>query len=298
METLQRLQRRTRTAEELLAVVKTMKSLAAASIRDYQRATDSLEQYMRVVELGFRILLRVAPGTLAQERLQQAGPVSLVIVGSDQGMVGRFNQEIAEHVDARLRAEAAGEAGLTIAIGTRLADHLAAEGVRVDATIELPGSAAGIVPRVQEVLLKLEEWLRDRPAPRVLLAHHRPSERGAYEPTLWTLLPLDAAWLEELRADPWPHRGIPKLNLPVPQLARALVRQHLLVSLQRALAASLAAENGKRLAAMQAAEKNVEERIESLRARYRRRRQKVITSELLEVMAGFEVLESERRDSG
>ena len=56
---------------------------------------------------------------------------------------------------------------------------------------------------------------------------------------------------------------------------------------------SLAAENASRLAAMQAAENNIEEKIDELYGRYHRRRQAAITEELLDVISGFEALESE-----
>jgi F-type H+-transporting ATPase subunit gamma len=71
-------------------------------------------------------------------------------------------------------------------------------------------------------------------------------------------------------------------------LLAALVRMHLLASLYRGLAESLAAENASRLASMQAAESNIEDRQARLQEQYQRRRQSKITEELLDVMAGFE----------
>jgi F-type H+-transporting ATPase subunit gamma len=41
---------------------------------------------------------------------------------------------------------------------------------------------------------------------------------------------------------------------------------------------------------MQAAERNLDERLTDLTARYRRARQTIITSELLDVIGGFEAL--------
>jgi F-type H+-transporting ATPase subunit gamma len=72
-----------------------------------------------------------------------------------------------------------------------------------------------------------------------------------------------------------------------------LIRQYLFAVLYRALAESLASENAARLASMQAAEKNIEERSDELTARYHRRRQNAITEELLDVTAGFEVLQDQ-----
>ena len=44
-------------AEELHSVVKTMKGMAAASIRQYERAVESLGEYRRTIELGLQSLL-------------------------------------------------------------------------------------------------------------------------------------------------------------------------------------------------------------------------------------------------
>lgn len=47
------------------------------------------------------------------------------------------------------------------------------------------------------------------------------------------------------------------------------------------------AEHGSRLVAMQAAEKNLDERLEEMTGRYRRERQSLITAELLELVSGY-----------
>jgi F-type H+-transporting ATPase subunit gamma len=70
----------------------------------------------------------------------------------------------------------------------------------------------------------------------------------------------------------------------------ALIRQYLFVQLYRASAESLSSENTSRLFTMQTAEKNIDERISELNNRYNSQRQEAITSELLDVVSGFEVL--------
>ena len=75
-----------------------------------------------------------------------------------------------------------------------------------------------------------------------------------------------------------------------PRLIYALIGQHLFVSLYQALAESLASENAARLGAMQAAENNIEERLQDLHLQYNQLRQSTITEELLDIVAGFEVL--------
>jgi F-type H+-transporting ATPase subunit gamma len=74
------------------------------------------------------------------------------------------------------------------------------------------------------------------------------------------------------------------------RLFSALMRQYLFVSLSRACAESLASENASRLAAMQGAEKNIDERLTELQALFRQQRQMAITAELLDIVAGVEAL--------
>jgi F-type H+-transporting ATPase subunit gamma len=73
-------------------------------------------------------------------------------------------------------------------------------------------------------------------------------------------------------------------------LFSAVVRQHLFVTLHRAVAESLAAENASRLAAMHAAERNIDERLDALRGQFHLQRQTAITTELLDIVSGYEAL--------
>ncbi len=78
------------------------------------------------------------------------------------------------------------------------------------------------------------------------------------------------------------------------KLLSSLIRQQLFIKLFNACAESLAGEHASRLMSMQVAEKNIQERLESLTASYRQQRQGQITEELLDVVSGFEALQDER----
>lgn len=70
----------------------------------------------------------------------------------------------------------------------------------------------------------------------------------------------------------------------------SLVSELLFLSLYQACVESLAAENGARLAAMQRAEKNIEDRIREFRLAFNRGRQASIDEELFDLESGFEAL--------
>jgi F-type H+-transporting ATPase subunit gamma len=76
-------------------------------------------------------------------------------------------------------------------------------------------------------------------------------------------------------------------------LFSALIRQYLFVSLYRAFAESLASENASRLAAMQNAERNIDERLTALQGQFHQQRQSSITEELLDIVSGFEALKED-----
>jgi F-type H+-transporting ATPase subunit gamma len=71
---------------------------------------------------------------------------------------------------------------------------------------------------------------------------------------------------------------------------RALIREYLFISLFRACAESLASENASRLAAMERADKNIDELLETFHGTFHRIRQAAIDEELFDVIAGFEAL--------
>src|SRR3546814_19217719 len=87
-QTLESMRRRIESAEDLYAVVRVMKALAAASIRQCERAVESLAEYNRTIESGLQIVLWNRPEAIAAE--PSPGPRrGIIVFGSDQGKIGR-----------------------------------------------------------------------------------------------------------------------------------------------------------------------------------------------------------------
>ena len=89
---------------------------------------------------------------------------------------------------------------------------------------------------------------------------------------------------------PWPTKNLPEVIGDRERTLQALVREYLFVSLFKACAESLAAENASRLAAMQRAEKNIDDLVGDLNQTFRRLRQTSIDEELFDVISGYESL--------
>jgi len=289
---LEALKRQIATAEDLQNVVKTMKGLAAVSIRQYEKAVEALVDYNRAVELGLHVVLRNRPDMV--EGVWQKSPrckLAAVVFGTDQGMCGQFNEQITGFALRSMDGDGC-PAGrrVVVAVGGRLAGRLTDAGQPVEEAFALPNSLSVVNSLVQELLVRMQAWMADETVHGVQLFYNSHERGSAFHPCLVRLLPLDRAWLGRIRATAWPTKMLPQHGGDGSSLFSALVRQYVYVSVFRATAESLAAENASRLAAMQAAEKNIEERLVELHGGFHRQRQMTITEELLDIVGGFEAM--------
>lgn len=130
---------------------------------------------------------------------------------------------------------------------------------------------------------------------RTKTKHNRPASGAVYAPVHQRLLPLDETWRRKLTEPPWPTKNLPEVMGRGSETLRALIREYLFVSLFRACAESLASENASRLAAMQRADKYIDELLETLHRSFHRLRQSGIDEELFDVITGFEALSGRQR---
>lgn len=290
MESPDQLSRQIESLEDLQSIVKTMKALSAVSIRQYEQAVESLAEYFHTIELGLQVVLR-AGDVGRYERETARGNYGAAVFGSDHGLCGRFNEDVTEYLLEHVTRDAREERHRHfIAVGARVAMQLEASGLTLDETFWVPGSADRITATVQQVLQKIEAWRAEDGVERVYLYYNAPSDRGRYEPTSLQILPLDTHRFRHIEQEPWPSKRLPTYSMDTEALLSALIRQYYFISLFRACAQSQASEHASRLAAMQSAERNLDERLEDETAHYRRVRQNAITSELLDVVAGFEAM--------
>ncbi len=289
-DTLASLRRKINGAGDLKSVVRSMKALAASSVGQYERSVLALADYDRTVELGLAVCLRNRDAAAQRAAKPDAGAtaVTAIVFGSDQGLVGQFNDVLADFV-ARALGPLPGEKKVW-AVGERVRSRLADAGVPPVGLFNVPTSVNAITPLVGRIIVEGESHHGQGEIADFRLFHNRPMPGAAYEPVSQRLLPLDEAWALRLADLPWPTGNLPEVIGGRERTLQALVREYLFVSLFKACAESLAAENASRLAAMQRAEKNIDELVESLNQTFRRLRQTSIDEELFDVISGYESL--------
>jgi F-type H+-transporting ATPase subunit gamma len=285
------LRRKINSAGDLQSVVRSMKALAAANIGQYENSVRALADYYRTVELGLGVCFRrIESAALPTDRKGQrdAGAIGAVVFGSDQGLVGQFNDVVADFAIKTL-ATLPGKPQVW-AVGERVHARLADADLPLMGLFNVPNSVKAITPLVGRIQIESEAHRAKGDYARVYVFHNRPQSGALYEPVSQRLLPLDAQWQQGLVKVRWPTGSLPEVMGGGTRTLRALIREYLFISLFRACAESLASENASRLAAMERADKNIDELLESLHSDFHRLRQSGIDEELFDVISGFEAL--------
>lgn len=292
-QTLERLTRQTGTMQSIRGIVRTMKTMSAINAAPYEQAARAIDAWRGTVLDGLHAFVRVN-GPLVQSP-GGTGRAILVVMGSDHGLCGNYNEIVAvearDHVTPDTRI---------LCVGAQMQDALHGEGMTPEATLLPPANADGLNRLAGDLVTRLEA-MRDADTAIALVFTQR-APHGRQEAVRQSLLPLNPDLLADLAARPWTSRSLPKLSRPTPELLAVLIRNLIYATIFRASAEALLTENAARLARMQQAEQSVDERLEVLQAETRSVRQSEITTELLDVIVGFEALKDRdrrrRRSSG
>ncbi|MDP5205521.1 F0F1 ATP synthase subunit gamma [Alishewanella sp. SMS9] len=279
-------------AQELGAVVKSMKAIASSSINQYERAVGSLDEYYLTVQQGLSACFnqQSLPRVTPISDLQSCPDTGVIVFGTDQGLVGKFNEVMVQYVTDTLESLPGNKVIWTV--GERLHARFNTTPLEATQRFLLPNSISAIRSLVATVLQEMESQREQGLIDKVYLFHHRPERAALYRPVNQLLLPLDHTWQQHLAKMDWPSKALVQVLPSTEHTLRGFVREYLFVSLFRACALSLASENASRLAAMQRAEKNIDALCNELTCRFHRLRQSGIDEELFDVVSGFEALNS------
>jgi len=292
MDTLEDLRKKLSGAKDIKSVVRAMKAMAASNITQYEAAVSSLGDYYHTVSLGIVAwLIHEKINGVTDNKVpgrSNGKPVCAIVFGSDQGLVGRFNNVMADFVKRSLDA-LPGNKTLWV-IGERVQLLLADAGLMAAKTFTVPNAIDAVTPLIGQILAAIGDLTERQPETQFYVFHNQPKPLAGYEPAVQRLLPLDERWRHDFDQVKWPTSKLPELiGDPGPALL-ALINEYLFVSLFKACAESLASENASRLEAMQRADKNIGNLLDSLGHKFQRLRQSSIDEELFDVVSGFEAL--------
>ena len=267
-----------------------MKALAASSIGQYEKAVASLNDYYRTVELGLSVCLREGGHA---EKVKSDQPIGAVVCGSDQGLVGRFNEVVVDLATETL-SKHPGSIRRFWAVGERVGSLLLDAGTAPVDLLPVPVSIESITLLVGRILIGIGSARESGEVVDVHVFHNQPRSGAVYAPVHRRLLPLDSVWQSRVAKIAWPGKSRPEVIGGSAAALKGFIRGYLFMLLFQACAESLNSENASRLAAMQRAEKNIRDTLEDLNLKFHRARQASIDEELFDVVSGFEALTGRR----
>ncbi len=294
MDTLESLRSKSEGAKDLKSVVSAMKAMAASNIVQYEMAVNSLADYYHTVALGIVAYFKAEKvEAINKKTLKKENRIYAIVFGSDQGLVGRFNDSMADFVTSSLHLLQC-EKEIWV-VGERVQLLLSDAGLPAAKLYVVPSDVNVITPLVTEILDKSQEVGNNGMINEFFIFHNQPKSREGYQPVMQRFLPLDEKWKASLQQLKWPTNLLPQVAGNSSDTLLALIREYLFVSLFKACAESLASENASRLDAMQRAEKNIGDLQDDLNKKYHRLRQSSIDEELFDVVSGFEALQKQTK---
>jgi F-type H+-transporting ATPase subunit gamma len=287
-DSLSALRKKISRAQDLHAVVRTMKAAAASSIGQFEQALHALSIYVVSLELG---LSRCFIDTNHDQSPLRTNSTTMdaLIIGSDQGLVGQFNDCIVDYAIKELRQHY--QTANIWVIGERALTRLEHQNIAIAKYYPVPSSLKMITPFINALLIDFDAYgILTNSNNKLVIFFNKLESSSFYTQTKAELLPFDSAWLLHLQSIKWPAKNLPEVFSSLPVSRQKLLQEYVFVSLYNACIASLASENMSRMMAMLRAEKNISELIDILRNRFHRLRKESIDAELFDVIAGFESL--------
>ena len=276
------------SARDLLSIVKTMKSLSAVKVSRFEEAVTSLQDYHLITEKAMIAFLNSPLIDEIIKRPVKRNKSIAIITGTDLGMVGNYNDELAQFVLKNTNRKKT----KYWAFGEKILDELKDNLIEVEKLYHTPDSLSSLTTEVTKLVNDLlkEPEIQYELEIEVNLFHFSYERGMTYGTTTTRLLPLDQSWFKEQASRSWSSRIQPTVIYSDETILSTLVKEVLFVKLFKSMAETIMAENTARLRYMQHAEKKIEESIDDLEYELRKTRQQKIDNELFEVIASYEAL--------
>ncbi len=281
------LKRRIKTTSDLQGIVRTMKMLSSVSVGQYEKALNSLTQYGATLRQAFHGLFAQSFFNYMPPNIKTTAPKILaVVIGSDNGLVGRFNKELLEYVQTSCQELGGNPSQMRlIAVGKRIALHAPSMNLHISHAYPISNSIKEIASLAGLILTKIDKEVSEHHFDLVEIFYNK-GQNFSFTPQMRQLMPLPHHDFQALKKTRWEGKMLPLITAGKEELFSALLHEYFSIQMTHALIASLAAEHFTRMNHMQQAEKNIEEKLNELNLQYQQARQTQITDELIDIVSG------------
>ena len=291
METLDNLKKTLDTSKSIKQVVSTMKALSGANIKKYEKIVKVLYAYRSNIELALQALMmyndiNINELDFVKNSKDKKEKNLAIILGSNQGLCGRFNDKIMNFVVDDIKSS---DKTKIIIVGERLNMLMSNTKLNIEKSIPVPNSIDNISSTIFDILEVIEKEIKNKTSDKVFLYYIANDDTMNGTLTKTRLIPVDKKILENAQKKVWPTNNIPYWQINSKTLIVDLLKQYIFVGLNNALINSIASEQKNRLITLQNAENNINDLIRTKNLEYNQKRQGTITSELLDVVTGYAV---------
>lgn len=293
MQRLADLERKKTSLSGLLDVVSAMRVLAAAREKEAQEARRGVARHTEIVRAALAAAFRLVTAEPEQPDAPPKGPLLLVAFTSEHGFVGVFNERVLE----RAAEELTSPSDRLLVVGARGASLAGERKLAVASSAPMATHAGGLLEVARRTADEVYARVAQEGFGRVAVVHGASVSGASFEVEVRHILPIAVprvdirgsgpeAGASALEAAGFFAEGRPLVNLDPARLVEKLSDELVFAELMRAAVTSFAGENAARLAAMEAAHENIEQKLVALGIEVRQRRQDEITNELLDVVTG------------
>ena len=298
MANLRDIRNRISSIKNTQQITKAMKMVAAAKLRKAQQRMADTRPYANKMR---SVVSRLVSGNKSGHKLlrnpEVIEKVVLIVVGSDKGLCGGFNNNLFRAVENHIADELSEyhESGnlLLVTIGRKADAYFKKR--KYNVADSYPGFFDNVdYDRTAEIMEKASGQFAEGAVDKVQIAFNEFKTVIAQNRVISTVLPLETGNLDsENEAEEGKLvEFVDYIYEPsVDFILAKLLPVHLNMQFWRAILESNASEQGARMAAMDNATENAKELEQELSLKYKQARQSAITTELSEIVSGAAALE-------
>ncbi len=270
---------RIKSVESTRQITKAMELVATSKLRRAKERVERARPYHEVLADAITALQSAAPdgsNVFTQER--EVKKTCFVVLGGDRGLAGGYNANLFRMAEEQM----AGTDCCVLPVGKKTLEHFSRRGYALLSTYFGISGTVGMGDCTQIAKLLCDGFVGGQ-FDRVIVLYTCFRSMLSQVPTSEQLLPI------ALGEDGGHYAGALIEGDPS-ALVEKIVPLYVSGILYSTLCEAVASEHGARRTAMDAANKNATELIDSLVLRYNRARQAVITQEITEIVSGAEAL--------
>ena len=269
---------RIKSVNSTMQITKAMELVAISKLRRAKERAEATRPYSVALENGIRTIATKDGLSAAGWVSDPTAPTLYIVIAGDRGLAGGYNMNVFRKMQADIKGEA-----IFLPIGKKANDFIKHRSLKTFSADFISSADMGVGRCLQLSDIVCKSFKRGEIS-SVKVVYTKFVSMISQIPVIDDVLPLSCT--EKTPED----STEPLFDGDIAETLDMIIPQYLGGRIYSAVCQAIASEHGARRMAMNAANKNATEMIDSLMLGYNRARQAVITQEITEIVSGAEAL--------